>query len=121
MDHVVSGPLFQNFLNSLDSAASLISCDPNVLARLRQPRRVIMVSIPVRMEDYRVQVFTGYRVQYNATLGPYKGGIRFHEDVDVEEVEALASFMTIKNTIAGLPYGGAKGGIKVDPRTLSKT
>ncbi len=121
MDHVTDGPLFQNFLNSLESAAGLISCDPNVLTRLRKPRRVIMVSIPVRMEDYRVQVFTGYRVQYNATLGPYKGGIRYHPGVDASEVAGLAALMTFKNSLLNLPLGGAKGGVQVDPLKLSRT
>lgn len=99
----------------------MISCDPNVLTRLRQPRRVIMVSVPVRMEDYSVKVFTGYRVQYNATLGPYKGGMRYHQDVDASEVAGLAALMTFKNSLLNLPLGGAKGGVKVDPNLLSRT
>ncbi len=121
MENIVKGDLFQNFLSSLGTAANMISCDPNVLTRLRQPRRVIMVSVPVRMEDYSVKVFTGYRVQYNATLGPYKGGMRYHQDVDASEVAGLAALMTFKNSLLNLPLGGAKGGVKVDPNLLSRT
>src|SRR5690606_4430701 len=99
----------------------LINIDPNVLERLKQPRRCLAVSIPVRMDDYSVKVFHGYRVQYNSTLGPFKGGIRYHESVDMAEVVGLAALMTFKNSVLGLPLGGAKGGVCVDPNKLSKT
>lgn len=115
------GPLFQNALQTLDESAKIIKCDPNVLARLRIPRRCVTVAIPVRMDDYSVKVFTGYRVQYNATLGPYKGGIRYHQNVDLPEVVGLAALMTFKNSVLGLPLGGAKGGVAVDPTRLSRT
>ncbi|MES3037891.1 MAG: Glu/Leu/Phe/Val dehydrogenase [Bdellovibrionota bacterium] len=117
----LSGPLFQNTLLTLNEAAKVINCDPNVLERLRKPRRCITVSVPVRMDDYSVKVFTGYRVQYNATLGPYKGGIRYHQNVDLPEVVGLAALMTFKNSVLGLPLGGAKGGVCVDPTNLSRT
>ncbi len=117
----LNGPLFQNAVQGLEEAAKIINCDPNVLERLKRPRRCLTVSIPVRMDDYTVKVFTGYRVQYNATLGPYKGGIRYHQNVDLPEVVGLASLMTFKNSVLGLPLGGAKGGVCVDPSKLSRT
>lgn len=117
----LSHPLFQNALSSIEEAAALINCDRNVLERLKRPKRCIAVSVPVRMDDYKVKVFTGYRVQYNSTLGPYKGGIRYHQNVDMGEVVGLACLMTIKNSVMGLPYGGGKGGITVDPTKLSRT
>jgi glutamate dehydrogenase (NAD(P)+) len=117
----MDGPLFRNALQNLNECAKIIKCDPNVLERLRRPRRSITVSIPVRMDDYSVKVFTGYRVQYNATLGPFKGGIRYHQSVDLPEVVGLAALMTFKNSVLGLPLGGAKGGVAVDPGTLSRT
>lgn len=115
------GPLFTNAIQTLEEAGKLINCDPNVLERLKRPRRSIMVSVPVRMDDYSVKVFTGYRVQYSPTLGPYKGGIRYHQNVDLSEVVGLAALMTFKNSVLGLPLGGAKGGITVDPSKLSRT
>jgi glutamate dehydrogenase (NAD(P)+) len=117
----LQGPLFRNALETLDEAAKLINCDPNILERLRRPRRSVTVSVPVRMDDHSVKVFTGYRVQYNATLGPYKGGIRYHQNVDLPEVVGLAALMTFKNSVLGLPLGGAKGGVCVDPTKLSRT
>lgn len=116
----LDGPLFRNALQSLDEAAKIINCDPNVLERLKRPRRCLAVSIPVRMDGSKVKVFTGYRVQYSPTLGPYKGGIRYHEKVDMPEVVGLAALMTFKNSVLGLPLGGAKGGVAVDPTKLSR-
>ncbi|MGZ3775561.1 MAG: Glu/Leu/Phe/Val family dehydrogenase [Pseudobdellovibrionaceae bacterium] len=125
MEHKIEplydGPLFRNAIQTLDEAAKIINCDPNVLERLKRPRRAITVSVPVRMDDYSVKVFTGYRVQYSPTLGPYKGGIRYHQNVDLSEVVGLAALMTFKNSVLGLPLGGAKGGITVDPTKLSRT
>jgi glutamate dehydrogenase (NAD(P)+) len=117
----LQGPLFQNALKTFDEAAKIINCDPNISERLRRPRRCLTVSVPVRMDDHSVKVFTGYRVQYNSTLGPYKGGIRFHHNVDLAEVVGLAALMTFKNSVLGLPLGGAKGGVCVDPTKLSRT
>ncbi|KYG69527.1 glutamate dehydrogenase [Bdellovibrio bacteriovorus] len=125
MEHKIEplydGPLFRNAIQTLEEAAKIINCDPNVLERLKRPRRAITVSVPVRMDDYSVKVFTGYRVQYSPTLGPYKGGIRYHQNVDLSEVVGLAALMTFKNSVLGLPLGGAKGGITVDPTKLSRT
>lgn len=87
---------------------------------LSEPQRTLEVSIPVRMDDGHTKVFTGYRVQHNDAPGPTKGGIRFHPSVNKDEVKALATWMTFKCLVVGLPYGGAKGGVKVDPHTLSK-
>lgn len=117
----LDGPLFHNAIQTLEEAAKLINCDPNVLERLKRPRRCLTVSIPVRMDDYSVKVFTGYRVQYSSTLGPYKGGVRYHQNVDLPEVVGLAALMTFKNSGLGLPLGGAKGGVCVDPGKLSRT
>lgn len=116
----LNNPLFKNALASIEEAAAIINCDKNVLERLKKPKRCIAVSVPVRMDDYSVKVFTGYRVQYNSTLGPYKGGIRYHQNVDMGEVVGLACLMTFKNSVMGLPYGGGKGGITVDPTKLSR-
>lgn len=115
------GELFKNTIKGLEEAASVVSCDPNVLERLKRPKRCIMVSVPVRMDDYSVKVFSGYRVQYSSTLGPFKGGIRYHEGVSLSEVSALAALMTFKCSLLTLPLGGAKGGICVDPTKLSRT
>lgn len=115
------GQLFQNTTKILEEAASLINCDPNVLERLKRPKRAIIISIPVRMDDYRVKVFTGYRVQHSSTLGPFKGGIRYHQDVTLSEVAALATLMTFKCSLLNLPLGGGKGGVRVDPTVLSRT
>lgn len=115
------GPLFKNTLQGIDEAGKLMSVDPNILARLKVPRRSLTVQVPTRMDDGSVKVFLGYRVQYNATLGPYKGGIRYHQNVDLPEVVGLAALMTFKNSVLGLPLGGAKGGVTVNPLKLSRT
>lgn len=87
---------------------------------LKQPRRVVEVSVPVRMDDGKLRIFTGYRVQYNDVRGPFKGGIRFHPQVDLDEVKALAFWMTIKCAVVDIPYGGGKGGITVDTKEMSQ-
>ena len=118
---IYDGELFRNTQKLLDESAAIISCDPNVLERIKRPKRAIAVSIPVRMDDYRVRVFTGFRVQHSSTLGPYKGGIRYHQDVTLSEVAALATLMTFKCSLLNLPLGGSKGGVRVDPTQLSRT
>lgn len=87
---------------------------------LRRPWRELAVQVPVRMDDGRIEVFSGYRVQHNGGRGPYKGGVRYHPMADQEEVRALASLMTWKTALVGLPFGGAKGGVQCDPGKLSK-
>jgi glutamate dehydrogenase (NAD(P)+) len=106
-------------LSQLDNVAQVIHLDPDVHEVLRQPKRELTVHFPVRMDDGAIRVFTGHRVQHNTALGPTKGGIRFSPDVTLDEVRALAMWMTWKCAIVGLPYGGAKGGVGVDPRALS--
>lgn len=115
---------YQNALRQLEKAAnvgSLTSSDvKKTLSILRQPEREVHVNIPVVMDDGSLRIFQGYRVQYNNARGPYKGGIRFHPSVDLDEVKALAFWMTIKCAVADLPLGGAKGGVIVDPKQLSE-
>ncbi|MEY2424979.1 MAG: glutamate dehydrogenase [Actinomycetota bacterium] len=108
-------------LARLDDAAELIGVDPDIHAALRTPQRILEVAIPVRMDDGHLEVFTGWRIQHSTARGPAKGGIRFHPDVDVDEIKALAADMTFKTAIAGLPFGGAKGGVKCDPTKMSLT
>ena len=106
-------------LERLDDAAALTKLDPDVHRLLRTPRRVLEVAVPVRMDDGRVEVFTGWRVHHDTTRGPAKGGIRFHPGVDASEVTALAAGMTFKTAVLDLPFGGAKGGVRCDPTVLS--
>ena len=112
---------FSNALSQLKNSLDIKDeYDKRLFDILQKPQRVITVAIPVRMDDGSVKVFTGYRVQYNNFRGPYKGGIRYHSQVSESEVKALAFWMTIKNAISGVPFGGGKGGIKVDPKKLSQ-
>lgn len=113
-------PFFQDAFSQLESAGATMNIDPNVLERLKYPKRALQVSVPIRLDDGTVKVFEGYRVQHNMTLGPGKGGIRFHPHVSLSETAALAMLMTFKCALVGLPLGGAKGGIKVDPTDLSR-
>lgn len=108
-------------LERLDDAATLAKLDPDIHRLLRLPRRVLEVSVPVRLDDGSVEVFTGWRVHHDTTRGPGKGGIRFHPDLDVDEVKALAAMMTFKTSVLDLPFGGAKGGVRCDPTKLSLT
>ena len=107
-------------IRQFDIAADKLVIDPNVAARLRRPDRAMVVSVPTRMDDGHVHVFSGYRVQHNDVLGPFKGGIRYHPAVNLGEVSALAMWMTWKCSLVGLPLGGAKGGITCDPAQLSR-
>ncbi len=112
----------QHFLmaqRQLDEIAQEMGLDPELHERLRYPKRSLIVTIPVRMDNGTVRSFTGYRVQHDVTLGPAKGGIRFHPEVNLGEVAALAMLMTWKCSLMGLPYGGAKGGIRCEPWNLS--
>src|SRR3990167_10181600 len=110
---------FKNTLHLIEKAAKLMKLDPNVKEILSNPNRIIEVSLPVKMDDGNMKVFIGFRVQHNDSAGPYKGGIRYHPRVDMEEVKALATLMTIKCSVVGIPLGGGKGGIIVDPKGLS--
>jgi glutamate dehydrogenase/leucine dehydrogenase len=103
----------------LERAAKRLSLDPLLHARLSQPDRIIEVSLPITMDNGSVRVFHGFRVQHNNIRGPYKGGLRYHPDVDMQEVKALSFWMTMKNALIDVPFGGGKGGIAVNPKELS--
>lgn len=123
-DSVIVGwenhPFYSGVLSAMERAGDAIKLDRNVYNRLSKPKRVLYVSVPVRMDDGTIQVFDGFRVQHNTTLGPAKGGIRYHIDVNLAETSALAMLMTLKNSLVGLPLGGAKGGIRCDPNKMSR-
>lgn len=111
---------YENMLSVLESAAQKLGLKPDEYETLKYPERELTVSIPVRMDNGELKVFEGYRVQHNSSRGPYKGGIRYHQNANPDEVKALAAWMSFKCAVANIPYGGAKGGIKVDPRKLSR-
>lgn len=111
---------FKSALQQLDKAAKLMGLDSTVYDRLQMPKREIHFSVPVRMDDGSVRVFEAYRVQYDNSRGPNKGGIRFHPDTDISEVKALSFWMTFKCATVGIPLGGGKGGVTVDPKKLSE-
>ncbi|MDZ4343875.1 MAG: Glu/Leu/Phe/Val dehydrogenase [Candidatus Binatia bacterium] len=113
-------PASEMAVQQFDMAAAKIGLDANVAVRLRRPDRALIISVPTRMDDGKVHVFTGYRVQHNDVLGPFKGGIRYHPEVNLGEVSALAMWMTWKCSLVGLPFGGAKGGIACDPEKFSR-
>ncbi|MGE4233409.1 MAG: Glu/Leu/Phe/Val dehydrogenase [Bacteriovoracia bacterium] len=115
-----SSDLYKNSVLQLEQAAQLMRLDPNICERLKRPKRALVVSVPVRLDDGHIEVFEGFRVQHNMTLGPGKGGIRYHQDVTLSEVAGLAMLMTFKCSLVGLPLGGAKGGIRIDPTLLSR-
>jgi glutamate dehydrogenase (NAD(P)+) len=114
------GSTFGAMLQQFDGAARLLDLDPGIWKILTHPKRQIIVSCPVQMDNGEIEVFTGYRVQYNVTLGPAKGGIRYHPDVNLDEVTALAAWMTWKCAVAHIPFGGGKGGIICDPTKMSR-
>ena len=111
----------ENAERQFEEAATKLQLNAGVKEMLKRPRRATIQSLPIMMDDGTIKVFTGYRVQHSIARGPAKGGIRFHQDVTLEEVEALASWMTWKCAVADIPFGGGKGGIKVDPRLLSRS
>lgn len=106
-------------LDRMEDAVGVAGVSDAVRLRLRRPERLLEVAVPVRMDDGSLEVFVGWRVHHSTVRGPGKGGIRFHPDVDAEEVTALAAQMTLKTAVCGIPFGGAKGGVRCDPRTLS--
>jgi glutamate dehydrogenase/leucine dehydrogenase len=112
--------VFSNAMKQLENAYQYIDVSNDAKEILAKPKRIIETSIPVRMQNGSLKVFTGYRVQYNDARGPTKGGIRFHPQVDLSEVKALAFWMTIKCAVANIPYGGGKGGVIVNPKKLTK-
>ena len=118
---MTSGSAWESALQQLDDAARIIDLDPGVHEVLRNPRRTLEVAIPTRMDDGSIRVFTGYRVHHNTSRGPSKGGLRYHPAVTLDEVKALAMWMTWKCSVVNIPYGGAKGGVIVDPKALSRS
>ena len=111
--------IYENFTTMVDRAAAILKLDRTQYEFAKFPEREMIVSVPVEMDDGTVTVFQGYRVQHSSLLGPYKGGVRFHPTVDHDSMRGLAGLMTLKCTLAGLPFGGAKGGVSVDPARLS--
>ena len=111
---------YDNMLEVLEKAAKMLGLKEDDYLALKYPERELKVAIPVELDDGSLKVFEGYRIQHSSARGPCKGGIRYHEDVDLDEVKALAAWMTFKCAVVNIPYGGAKGGVKVDPRKYSK-
>lgn len=111
---------FENAMAQLAKISKIKDFGAEFLARMSVPDRDIRISIPVKMDDGSLKIFEGYRVEYNNALGPYKGGIRYHQDTEINEVKALAFWMALKCAVAGIPMGGGKGGVTVDPKKLSK-
>src|ERR687893_2115965 len=117
---MANGSIFGAMLQEFDGAARIFNLEPGIWKILTHPKRQIIVSCPVQMDTGEIEVFTGYRVQYNITLGPAKGGIRYHPDVSLDEVTALAAWMTWKCAVAHVPFGGGKGGVICDPTRMSR-
>ena len=111
---------FEIAQKQIKSACDKLNADPAVYEILKNPQRVLEVSFPVKMDDGSIKTFTGYRSQHNNAVGPYKGGLRFHPGVTRDEVKALSTWMTFKCSVAGIPYGGGKGGMAIDPKEYSK-
>src|SRR5690554_4345683 len=111
---------YEEVLEVLDRAAKMLGLEENDYVQLKYPEREMKVSIPVEMDDGSIKVFEGYRVQHSSVRGPYKGGIRYHQNVDMDEVKALAAWMSFKCAVVDIPYGGGKGGVTVDATKLSR-
>jgi glutamate dehydrogenase (NADP+) len=120
MELFMTGEIFTQALSRLDKAAAYAKTDPEAVEKLKHPKACLEVSIPVSMDDGSLRIFTGYRVHHTDMRGPTKGGIRFHPNVSLDEVKSLAFWMTIKCAVVGIPYGGGKGGVIVDPKELSR-
>ena len=110
---------FDDVLEQVDRAAEVLGLQPAEVELLKHPKRQVIVSLPVQMDDGTVQVFTGYRVLHDNTRGPGKGGLRYHPEVDLDEVKALAAWMSWKCALVDVAFGGAKGGVTCDPTTMS--
>jgi len=113
--------VYENVCRQFNKAADLIDFDPQIRKILAKTQNEVIVNFPAIMDDGHIEIFTGYRVQHNNVLGPYKGGLRYHPAVDIDEVRALATWMTWKSAIVNIPFGGAKGGIQVDPSKYSRS
>jgi len=112
--------LYEEALKPLKKAAAVLNLEPDVVEVLSNPERIVIVSIPVKMDSGKIKVFTGYRVRHNTSRGPAKGGIRYHPGVCLDEVKSLAFWMSVKNGVVGVPYGGGKGGITCNPKEMSQ-
>lgn len=112
--------LYESSLKPLYEAAEILKLEPEIVEAIANPEHVVIVSMPVKMDDGRLKNFTGYRVRHNTARGPAKGGVRYHPNVCLEEVKALAFWMSIKNALAGIPFGGGKGGVTCNPKDLSQ-
>ncbi|UCD18221.1 MAG: Glu/Leu/Phe/Val dehydrogenase, partial [Candidatus Zixiibacteriota bacterium] len=110
---------FENVMKQFDHAAAKLNIDRGLLEFIKYPLKSVIIKLPVQMDDGTFKMFTGYRVQHSIVLGPAKGGIRYHPDVTLDEVQALAAWMTWKCAVVNIPFGGAKGGIACDPSTMS--
>src|SRR5919199_1437598 len=112
---------FEIVTHYFDMAADRLGLEDDVRAVLRSNYREVQVQVPIRQADGRIYVYSGYRVQHNGARGPYKGGVRYHPEVDLDEVRSLAQLMSWKTAIVGIPFGGAKGGVNVDPKELERS
>ncbi len=112
--------LYESSLKPLKEAAAILGLESDLVEAIAAPERILIVSIPVKMDNGRIKTFTGYRVQHNTARGPAKGGIRYHPNVCLDEVKSLAFWMSIKNAVVGIPYGGGKGGIACNPKEMSQ-
>jgi glutamate dehydrogenase/leucine dehydrogenase len=110
---------FEEMKKMVDKAGKTLALDPGMIEVLKSPKRELTVNFPVKMDNGLIRLFTGYRVQHNEARGPFKGGIRYHPQVDIDEVKALSSWMTWKTAVVDIPYGGAKGGIIANPKEMS--
>lgn len=111
--------LFEESLKPMKDAAAILKLKQDVIDVLSSHERILTVTMPVKMDDGRIKVFTGYRAQHNTARGPTKGGIRYHSGVCLDEIKSLSYWMSIKNAVVGIPYGGGKGGITCDPKEMS--
>src|ERR1700751_2086575 len=109
-----------NYPRQVDRVAPYLGTQSRWIETLKRPKRILIVDVPIELDNGTVAHFEGYRVQHNVSRGPGKGGVRYHQDVTLSEVMALSAWMTVKNAAVNVPYGGAKGGIRVDPKTLSR-
>ena len=120
MSDSTENSVYSDAVKRLDDAFDYVEMDAEALLKLKHSKAIVQVSVPVRMDDGSLRIFEGYRVRHNDTRGPTKGGLRYHPKVDLDEVKALAFWMTFKCAVVGIPYGGAKGGITVSPKELSR-